>query len=117
MVVLDELPVAAASVNGAAPVATIDMVCGELAALSVTVILAVRCPTACGSNDTEIVQVALTAKVVALQPVVVKSPGFGPPNATVVMANAAVPVLVRVTASAEDVSPTVVDGNVRLVGA
>ena len=35
-------PLAAASANGAVPVATIEMVCGELAALSVTVIFAVR---------------------------------------------------------------------------
>jgi hypothetical protein len=117
MVALDELPVAAPNVNGAAAVPTSEMVCGELAALSVTVILAVRCPTACGWNDTEIVQVAFTAKVVALQPVEVKSPGFGPPGATVIMFSDAVPLLVTVIVIAEDVLPTIVDGNVRLVGA
>ena len=117
MVALVALPEAAASVNGAAAVPTIETVWGEPAALSVTVILAVRCPTACGWNVTEMVQVALTAKVVALQPVVVKSPGFGPPKAAVVIVSAAVPVLVTVMVIGGDVLPTMVEGNVKDVGA
>jgi len=53
----------ACGTGGAVPVPLTDADCGEPEALSVTVIAAVNAPTTCGVNATEMVQLALAARV------------------------------------------------------
>lgn len=87
-------------------------VCGELPALSVIVRVPVGVPAAVGVNVTEIVQLAPAA---TLEPQVFVS-AKSPDAVTDVMDRAAVPELVRVTACAALVVPSVREAKVRLVG-
>jgi hypothetical protein len=83
------------------PVPVKLVVCGLPVALSPTVRLALRLPTAVGVNVTLIVQLVLAASVDGLMGqlfVWPKSPGFVPPMAMLVMVNGALPVFENVTA-------------------
>lgn len=84
------------------PVPFSEMICVEFAtllSLSVIVIVAMRPPTTVGLKVTLIVQGGpLGATVVPEQfSPIVKSPGFGPPSATVLITKFALPGLVNVT--------------------
>jgi hypothetical protein len=88
-------------------------------ALSATATLADRLPEALGENVTEIVHVAFTSSVAGLTGhvfVCVKSEAFVPPTEIPVIANGAVPELVRVVFWTALVVPTAWLANVRLVG-
>src|SRR5690349_24767404 len=85
----------APSWKGAVTLPAMLKVCGEFGASSVRVMVAERCPSACGANETLMAQVAWTASGAAVQLLVcVKSPGFAPPRATPPTRSAAVPELV-----------------------
>src|SRR5579884_2422390 len=83
-------------------------ICGLLAALSVSVRLAVREPAAVGEKVMLIVHEALTASVPGLMGQVLvceKSPAFVPATVTALMVRAALPLLVSVTVCAAEVEP------------
>lgn len=82
---------------GATPVPVNDMVCGDVAALSVIVIAAVIAPVAVGAKWPWIEQLAPTAR---LDPQLLEKSNceaFVPVTAMLVIVSAAVPVLVMVT--------------------
>jgi hypothetical protein len=92
----DELSAQASATLGApaaAPVPLNDTVCGLAAALSVNVIAPVSVPAAVGVKVTEMVQLALTAR---LDPQVLVSAKL-PEAAMPLIDRAAVPVFVKVT--------------------
>ncbi len=80
-------------------------VCGELAALSVTLTIAVKLPAAKDWNVTLIVQLAATARLVPQVVAWVNRLGFVPPREIAVIASAALPVLVSVSVCAAEVVP------------
>src|SRR5439155_21127861 len=89
---------------------------GLFVALSVTVRVAVRVPVAVGLNVTLIVQLDAAATLVPQVFVCAKSPLLAPVRAMVVMLNAALPGLERVTGWDALVVPTFWLANVREVG-
>ncbi len=103
---------AGAGVPELAPVPFRATVWGDPAALSVIVSVPARFPVAVGIKVTATVQVAPAATLVPQLLVWAKSPEA----AIEVMASAAVPVLLTVTACAVLVVPVVWDAKVRLVG-
>jgi hypothetical protein len=80
------------------PVPVIGTVCGLLAALSVSVKVAERVPEAVGENVIETLQLAPAARVRPEQPSLtcVKSSGFAPRVAALLMNSEALPVFVTV---------------------
>ena len=107
--------------SGAVPIPRSEMLCGELAALLLTVRVASRLPVAVGVKLTLTVQYG-TAGASALVPetlvpqvlVWVKSPAAGPPIATLCTLNAKGLRFCSVTAWAGLVDPTLVPVNVKL---
>ena len=75
------------------------MTCEPDRALSVTVRLAERAPVTLGVNVTEMVHLAPAASELGQALLFVKFPAFVPEMVTLLIANADVPVLVRVTPS------------------
>jgi hypothetical protein len=82
---------------GAVPVPPRLTDCGLFPALSVICTLAVRLPVAVGEKVTDIVQLALMARLAGQLLVWAKSPALVPPTAIPLIDSAAVPVLVNVT--------------------
>jgi len=76
------------------------MVCGELAALSASVILAVSDPAVNGTNFTWIVQFAPDARLTPQLFEIANDVAFEPVSEILPMVSAALPVLVSVTACA-----------------
>lgn len=93
---------------GAVPVPLDVTICGLLEALSLILNEALRLPVADGVKATVTVHIPLGIMVAAVQESItlLKSLGFVPPMATVETVRLAVPVLLRVSASAALVVPT-----------
>ncbi len=91
---------------GAVPVPDRDMVCGEEAALSLTLSVAVRAPLAVGLNATLIEQFAPAAKLAPQVLFSVKSDALAPPTVTLEIVSDAVPVFVKVAICDPLVVPT-----------
>ena len=102
---------------GATAVPVNAIVCGLLLAESVKLSVAVRAPVVVGLNSTFAVQLAEAASVdpqVSLY--ILKSPGFAPPSATVlIVIDAGLP-FVRVTTFCAPAFPTVTDTQFKVVG-
>ena len=99
------------------PVPDNPTVWGLFPAASVNVRVAARDPLALGVNVMLTVQVAEPARLVPqVLAEMAKSPGFAPDSATLLIAMAVAPPLVRVTDWAARVVPTVVAAKMRLVG-
>src|SRR6266481_759747 len=94
------------------PVPLSAMLCGLSAALSVNVTAATRAPPAVGLNVTVIVQFALAARDEPQVLVSMKSPGFVPPGAMLVIARAVPPLFVTVTICDALDTPETVAANV-----
>lgn len=92
------------------------MICGLLAATSLTIIVAVRAPIACGLNVTEMVQCPLPATLLPQVSVSVKSPGFAPAKLIPLKPNGVGMWLVRVTILAGLVEKTGWMANARVTG-
>lgn len=88
------------------PVPVREMVWGLPLALSVMDTDAEREPEAVGVKERVNVQEALTARDAGQLSLSVKSPGFVPPRAILIMVRDAVPVLVRVSVWLGEVVPT-----------
>src|SRR5271163_2783467 len=86
------------------------MTCGDLAALSVSVMVSLRCPELRGAKVTETVQEAFAASTAPEQLLagLVKSPGLLPPICSEEMCNAALPELVTLMLMVLPVVPCVV---------
>jgi hypothetical protein len=100
-----------------APVPVRPTACGLPVALSAILIEAVRVPAAVGLNVTLIVQFAVAASDAGQVLVWAKSPALVPVTLTLVIVNAALPLLVSVMLCAALVVPTVCELKVKLVGA
>lgn len=104
---------------GAVPVPVKPRLCGLPAALSAIATVADRAPVATGSKVTDTEHEAFTASVAGangqLSPSE-KSPEFGPPTVTALIANGAVPTFFTVALSPPLIVPTAWLPNVRLVG-
>jgi hypothetical protein len=94
--------------GAATPVPVSEAVCGEPAALSVTLKVAVREPDAVGRNTTDIRQLEPAARLDPQLFVSEKSPAFAPVMPIEDNARAAVPTLLRVADWAELEAPIVV---------
>jgi hypothetical protein len=100
---------------GAKPVSVTT--CGLLVAESVKLSVADRFPDSCGANATLAVQLAEAASVVPhVFEEILKSPGFVPPSAILLMFNVVVPLFVRVAAFAAPVFPIVTETQLIVVG-
>jgi len=95
------------NVGGAVPVPERVTGCGEPDALSVTVSVALKLAADTGVKVTEIVQLAPAASELPHVLVWAKLAGFVPPIAMPVIVNAALPLLVSVTAVGALVAPVV----------
>src|SRR5208282_6325810 len=95
------------------------MTCGDLAALSVSVMVSLRCPELRGAKVTETVQEAFAASTAPEQLLggLLKSAGLLPPTATEEMRRVALPELVTVTLVAPLVVPCVVAAKMTGLGA
>ena len=98
------------------PVPLSATVCGFPAASSLTLTVARRLPWSVGVKVTEIVQVALTARLAGQLLDCAKSDEFGPATVIPEMASGAVPEFRRVEACAAPVVPWICDPKLRLVG-
>ena len=116
--VTGKLSVVADSANEdaeATPVPVSATVCGEPVALSAKPSEAVSVPAAMGLKVTETVQDPPAARFPQLL-VWVNEEGLEPPVIMLVRVSAAFPVFLSVTVCAADEEPSLVEGNVRLVG-
>jgi hypothetical protein len=102
-------------VDTATPVPVSATVCGEPVALSAKLSEALSAPAAVGLKVTETVQDPPAARFPQLL-VWVNEEGLEPPVIMLVRVSAAFPVFLSVTVCAADEEPSLVEGNVRLVG-
>ncbi len=93
--------------KGAVTLPVSEKFCGEFGALSVMVMVAERCPCACGTNETLIVHDVCTAMGAAVQLLdCEKSPGFAPPSTVLLTRKEAVPEFVIVMLCAGTLPPS-----------
>ena len=102
--------------TGAIPVPASVVVCGEPAALSATLNVAVYVVAAAAVKVTEITQLEPAANDVPQALVSAKAFAFAPPIVTLLIASGALPVFDSVTGTAVAVLPMAVPGNVTAVG-
>src|ERR1700727_2676683 len=93
-----------------------DPLCGEPAALSAMLTVAVRLPTACGWKVTVTAHCAPAFRLVPQLFVCEKSPGFGPAKVTLEIVSGALPLLLSTKVCFAPEPPTFVWGKVRLAG-
>jgi hypothetical protein len=113
---LDELTLKSGAGGGVTPVPESAEVCGDPAALSATLIVAVKLAAEAGVNVTEMVQLAPAASELPQVLVCAKLLGLVPATLMRVMVNGALPGLERVAVCAELVVPVVWLGKLRDVG-
>jgi len=101
--------------GGVSPVPLSAMVCGEVLALSVMVIVANNAPVAVGAKCPWIVQLAATARLAPQLFANTNEEAPAPVTAMLVIVTAAVPLFVTVTVCEPLEAPTVVGANERLV--
>ena len=111
----NDRPVADSDATGPRPVPLSAMLCGEAAALSVTVMAAVRAPATLGAKWPWMVHCAPTARLVPQLFAKSNEEAFVPVTPMLAMLRAAVPVLVMVTVCDALPAPTFTLPNAKLV--